>query len=221
MEEELSAIAVVHDKVELLRRLEGKLEVHQVRVVCALERLALRLRVRHLVALEQSCLGERLHGVNLLILLVSHEHDLAEGALAEHADDCEVVHAVLRLARERTARHHGGCRSRLLGRLALRVGGKLTYLVVTLGVLAVVVEPAALRGHALANRRACHRIQSHLPRLARHQPHAPRAAHLFDGNLGHHLLSESVHVRHVGDGQLGASHIGEGVLEHLHRLLPE
>eukprot|EP00445_Apocalathium_hangoei_P044165 CAMPEP_0203985106 /NCGR_PEP_ID=MMETSP0360-20130528/5105_1 /ASSEMBLY_ACC=CAM_ASM_000342 /TAXON_ID=268821 /ORGANISM="Scrippsiella Hangoei, Strain SHTV-5" /LENGTH=357 /DNA_ID=CAMNT_0050924347 /DNA_START=244 /DNA_END=1313 /DNA_ORIENTATION=+ len=85
--EELATIAEFHDHVELLRRLEGVVQVHYEGVGHGLQDASLGLRVLDLVPLDDVFLAEHLHGVDLLSTHVPHEHDLAVGALAQHLDE--------------------------------------------------------------------------------------------------------------------------------------
>jgi len=70
--------------VKLLLGLEGIRQLHQEGVVDMLQDVTLRRRVGQLTAADQGLLPQRLHRVQLPRALKTHQHDLAEAALAQH-----------------------------------------------------------------------------------------------------------------------------------------
>ena len=60
-----------------------------------LQDVRLRLGVRHLVAPNYGLFLEHLHGIDVGGVLLAHEHDFAEAALAEHLEQVEVLQAHL------------------------------------------------------------------------------------------------------------------------------
>ena len=80
MEEELSSIHVVQDKVEFGASLEGVVETHQERVADVLqEDVPLCHDVFDFVASDDGLLLEDLDGIALLCLLVTGQVDLGGG----------------------------------------------------------------------------------------------------------------------------------------------
>ena len=103
MEEEFTSGAELENEVQLLYRLEGKLQVNDKRVVDVLEDKSLGKGVLHLVLLNQVFFLKHFDCVNLLSRLHSAKYDLAIRAGTDHFDKLEIVNAhadgiVLRLA---------------------------------------------------------------------------------------------------------------------------
>ncbi len=85
VEEELAAVDVVEDKVELLPRLERVVEADEERVLEVLdEHVALGHDVVGLAALDDGLLGEDLDGVDLEVALAASQEDLPVAALPDH-----------------------------------------------------------------------------------------------------------------------------------------
>mmetsp|Transcript_75710 Transcript_75710/g.202622 ORF Transcript_75710/g.202622 Transcript_75710/m.202622 type:complete len:428 (+) Transcript_75710:366-1649(+) len=115
--EELAAGEVVHDQVEPALALERVVHVDDVGVAHAREDQALVARALQVV-LDDDVLAHALHGEHGAggVLLADLEH-LAEAALADHAEDLEVVHRDPRLDDGRRRLRRG--RPPLLARLRL------------------------------------------------------------------------------------------------------
>eukprot|EP01139_Manchomonas_bermudensis_P005649 Amastigsp_a175486_287.p2 type:complete len:380 gc:universal Amastigsp_a175486_287:226-1365(+) len=100
MEEQLAAVDVVEDEIQLGVALERELEADNERVVDAPKDPLLCARVLDLVALDDGVLGEHLHGVETPCVFLRDEHHLAERAFAQNLEqikalDRELVRAPL------------------------------------------------------------------------------------------------------------------------------
>lgn len=78
MEEELTTVDVIHNKVELVSGLEGEVEPDEEGEAKFHQDRLLALRVLNLVALHDGLLVEDLHSKDLSHLLVPDEEDLRE-----------------------------------------------------------------------------------------------------------------------------------------------
>mmetsp|Transcript_30376 Transcript_30376/g.97927 ORF Transcript_30376/g.97927 Transcript_30376/m.97927 type:complete len:250 (+) Transcript_30376:554-1303(+) len=92
MAEEFAPGAVVEDEVELLPRLEGRVEADDEGVLHVAQDGALRFCVLDLVPLDDVFFFKDLHRVNRPRLTLAHEEHLPEAPLPDHADHLEVAH---------------------------------------------------------------------------------------------------------------------------------
>ena len=92
MEEELTAIEEVCDKVESLRRLECVMELDDKRMRDQLHNVSLNLRILLLVVPNHEIFIESLHRVDLSVIFFLSHIDFAKGASSDHLEQLEVIH---------------------------------------------------------------------------------------------------------------------------------
>lgn len=91
MPEQLSTALVVGDEVELLLGLEGELEADEEGALeRALENLALADGVRDFLLGDDFLLGENLHGVDTLRVLLADLEDATKGATTDELEELEI-----------------------------------------------------------------------------------------------------------------------------------
>ena len=91
--EELSSALVVHDEIEVSLGLEGEFETEEEWAVGGLlQDFTLADSVSDLLLGDNLPLGEDLHGVDPVGILLADLEDAAERALADHSKEVEVVH---------------------------------------------------------------------------------------------------------------------------------
>ena len=91
VEEELAAAHERQHQVQLVRRLEGKLQADDERVPHRLQHVPLGQRVLNLVAREHVLLAHDLHGVQPAGVPLPRLHDLAVRAAPKHAHQVKIV----------------------------------------------------------------------------------------------------------------------------------
>ena len=91
MEEKLTTIQKVCDEVERFRRLESEVEFDDEWMRDLLHDVPLNLCVVRLICADDEVLLERLHGVDLPIVLFLCHVDFAEGAATHDLQQLEVI----------------------------------------------------------------------------------------------------------------------------------
>ena len=91
VEEKLATVHELHDQVQTLIVLKCVLKSHDERVIELFENLTLDTNAGHLVCLDEQVFQYRLHGKDLLCLIVLHQVDLAIGTASNSPQDSEVA----------------------------------------------------------------------------------------------------------------------------------
>mmetsp|Transcript_47507 Transcript_47507/g.83033 ORF Transcript_47507/g.83033 Transcript_47507/m.83033 type:complete len:416 (-) Transcript_47507:43-1290(-) len=94
-----ASVVIVGHKIQLVVRLERIAQAHDVRVAHLEQNVTLGLGVLYLSLGRNHVLLEHLHGIHLalraVIVLLSHQHDLAECTLADDLQQIEISHGKL------------------------------------------------------------------------------------------------------------------------------
>mmetsp|Transcript_68716 Transcript_68716/g.161555 ORF Transcript_68716/g.161555 Transcript_68716/m.161555 type:complete len:230 (-) Transcript_68716:70-759(-) len=104
--EKVPTVDIVEAQIKLGLGLECKLETDDEGVVHSAENAVLGLRAADLVPSDQHLLGEDLHGIELLGVLLSDKHNLAKGTTPDHLQKEEVFDADLACVRQSVLIHH-------------------------------------------------------------------------------------------------------------------
>lgn len=117
MEKELSSIDVIHNEIQLVRSLEGVVEINEERMAELLQNALLGAGVFEFVSLNNGLLVEDLHGVDLFSVFLSDLHDLSKASLSDDAKNVKVIdsHSVRIRGSASPVGGRGGAARRLTG----------------------------------------------------------------------------------------------------------